>query len=411
MSRFSETREAFRMALQAIGANKARGILTTLGIVIGIVAVVTTMTAANGLGNSFRESVGSLGSDVLYVSRMPWIVMGRNFEFRNRPAVGVKEADKLTERIPSALAINPTTSTRRAVKFRSETFSNVDVIGTTHAQTMVSSALPELGRFLIEQDLQFKKPVCVIGAELRNRLFDRANPLNKKIKIGNFSYRVVGVMEVQGSASFFGGPDFDNQVFVPISTFVKHFGGRHRNFDIAVKAPSPEALDSFKYEVIGEMRKIRKLKPIEKDNFSINQMDSLLEMYNNVMGIVLLVGLIITGISLFVGGIGVMNIMFVSVTERTREIGIRKAIGAKRSTILSQFLFESSLITLIGGVLGVLISLGVTQIINELLMPARVSAPIVIVSLSLSVAVGVISGIIPALKASRLHPIDALRYE
>jgi len=396
----SEFKESFRIALQAIGANKARGILTTLGIVIGIVAVVTTMTAANGLGNSFKESVGALGSDVLYVSRMPWIVMGRNFEYRNRPGIGMKETQKLKKKLRNAMAVNPTTHTNRSVKYRSETLSNVGIIGTTEAHTLVTSSLPEFGRFITAMDVQNKKNICIIGSETRKRLFDKMDPINKKIKIGGNRFLVVGIMEKQGSASFFGGPDFDSQIYIPITSFIKNFGGRHRDFDIAVKAPSQEQLADFKYEVIGEMRNIRKLHPTSKDNFSINQMDSLLEMYNNVMGIVILVGLLITGISLFVGGIGVMNIMFVSVTERTREIGIRKAIGAKRRAILSQFLFESSIITLMGGAIGILCSYGITYLINKLLMPAQVSIPIIIISLALSVFVGLLSGLIPALKAS-----------
>jgi putative ABC transport system permease protein len=159
------------------------------------------------------------------------------------------------------------------------------------------------------------------------------------------------------------------------------------------------------------MRKIRKLKPTEKENFSINTMDTLIDVYNNVMGVVVLIGLIITGISLFVGGIGVMNIMFVSVTERTREIGIRKAIGARRKVILSQFLFESSTICLIGGIIGVILSFGVAYLINKFVLPATISLPIVIIALIISILTGIIAGFIPAFRASRLNPIDALRYE
>ena len=170
-------------------------------------------------------------------------------------------------------------------------------------------------------------------------------------------------------------------------------------------------MDDFEYEIIGEMRKIRKLKPTEKDNFAINSMDTLLDAYNNVMGVVVLIGLAITGISLFVGGIGVMNIMFVSVTERTKEIGIRKSIGAKRRSILSQFLYESSIICVIGGAIGVVISFGVAALINEFVMPASISIPIVIVALLISILTGVISGFIPALRASRLNPIDALAFD
>ena len=231
------------------------------------------------------------------------------------------------------------------------------------------------------------------------------------MKIGRYNFRVVGIMEKQGSSGFFGGPNFDRQIFVPISTFMKAFGSRNRQFDIAVKAPSQESMQDFRYEIIGEMRKIRKLKPTEEDNFSINSMDTLMKAYNNVMGVVILIGLVVTSISLFVGGIGVMNIMFVSVTERTREIGIRKALGATRRVILSQFLFEASVICLTGGLLGLIVSFGVTSLINKFVLPAAVSMPIAIIALLISILVGVLSGIIPAFRASRLNPIDALMYE
>jgi putative ABC transport system permease protein len=231
------------------------------------------------------------------------------------------------------------------------------------------------------------------------------------MKIGRASFLVVGVMEKQGGAGFFGGPNFDSQIFVPISSFMKSFGGRNRNFNIAVKAPATESLSEFEYELVGEMRKIRKLKPTEQDDFSVNQMTTLVNAYDRVIGVVILIGLVVTGISLFVGGIGVMNIMFVSVTERTREIGTRKAIGAKKRTILLQFLFESAIICLIGGLLGLLFSIGTTALIDKLLMPARLSVPIIIIALFISALVGIVSGFIPAYKAARLNPIDALRYE
>ena len=403
--------ESFKIALSAIKENKTRGILTTLGIIIGILAVVTTMTVANGLGNKFKESISAVGSDVLYVSRMPWVITGNFFEYRNRPNLTFKQGEKLERRLKSSRAVNPSTSTGKNVKYRSNVLEGVPIIGTTEDQIVVSTSLPDFGRFLTSVDVQNKKFACVIGTEIKDHLFKDIDPINKKMKIGRYNFRVVGIMEKQGSSGFFGGPNFDRQIFVPISTFMKAFGSRNRQFDIAVKAPSQESMQDFRYEIIGEMRKIRKLKPTEKDDFSINSMDTLMNAYNNVMGVVILIGLVVTSISLFVGGIGVMNIMFISVTERTREIGIRKALGAKRRVILSQFLFEASAICLTGGLLGLIVSFGVTSLINKFVLPAAVSMPIAIIALLISILVGVLSGIIPAFRASRLNPIEALRYE
>ena len=231
------------------------------------------------------------------------------------------------------------------------------------------------------------------------------------MRIGRTDFRVIGVMEKQGGA-FLGGPNFDRQVFVPITTFEKSLGGNraHEDVTIAVKAPRQEALRDLEYAVTGEMRKIRRLHPATPDNFSINKLDTLVGTFNNMMGVLLVVGLIVTSISLFVGAIGVMNIMFVTVTERTREIGIRKAVGARHSDILVQFLVEAVLVSFFGGVAGV-----IAGIIGSQFKIAGVQPVIAPYSIALAFGAAVLTGLFfgtyPAGRAAALRPIEALRFE
>jgi putative ABC transport system permease protein len=412
MSLAIDFRESLAIAVRALKANKARGALTTLGIIIGIVAVVTTMTAANGLQNKFRESFSAVGADVIYVSRMPWVIMNDFFLYRNRPPLQLREARALEDRMRGRAIVNPSVNSQRDLKYRDEVMEGIAVIGTTEKYSRVSSATPETGRFLTEFDVHFKRDVCVIGADIRDGLFKNIDPLQKKVLIGRTPFRVIGVMEKQGG-SFLGGPNFDRQVFIPIGSSLKAFGGTHGRQDVnlAVKAPNPATLADLEYEVIGEMRKIRGLRPTEGDNFSINKLDTLVGTFNNMIGVVLLVGLLVTSISLFVGAVGVMNIMFVSVTERTREIGIRKAVGATRRGILLQFLLESSAIGLLGGSIGIALAAGATALINAMLMPASLSLPILAIAVLVSIGVGVAAGILPAYRGARLDAVESLRYE
>ncbi len=404
--------ESIKIALSALRANKGRGALTTLGIIIGIVAVILTMTAANGLQNTFRQSLSAVGSDVIYVSQMPWVMMDDFFLFRNRPPIDLRQARALEEKMQGRAVVNPSMNDDRDLKYRSEVIEQVTVFGTTEKHILVSNVVPEDGRFLSAFDVMHKKNVAVIGTEIRDALFGSANPLNQQMKIGRTDFRVIGVMEEQGGNSF-DGPNFDRMVYVPISSYVRAFGGHRgrQEVNIAVKASSQEAVEMLEYEVTGEMRKIRRLRPSEDDNFSINKLDTLVDAFNNIMGIVLLVGLLVTSISLFVGGVGVMNIMFVSVTERTREIGIRKAIGAKKRNILFQFLFESAAICLLGGLIGIGIATALTAVLNATVMPASISIPILVTAILVSIGVGAVAGLVPAYRGARLDPIEALRYE
>lgn len=406
--------ESARISVAALLANKGRGALTALGIIIGIVAVITTMTAANGLANNFRETFSVIGADVVYVSRMPWIIRGNDefARFNRRPQITLDDGERLAEALRGRAVVNPSVNTRGSVRFGGKTLESTQITGTTDKMVVMAGTLPETGRFLMPFDLQYRRAVAVIGWDIKEKLFGQKDPIGEKLRVGGRDFRVIGVMARQGQGVF-GGTSTDVEVFIPVTTFAKIYSGLRRGFDVdlAVKGLDPAMLADLEYEVIGEFRKIQKLRPAQDDNFSINKLDTLVNAYNNIMGVVVGVGLVVTGIALFVGGVGVMNIMFVSVTERTREIGIRKALGARRRSLLMQFMFEAAVICLFGGLVGIGLAWLVTLLIDATLMPASLSPGIATLAILISVAVGMLAGIAPAWKGARQDPIEALRYE
>jgi len=405
---FSEFKEGMLIAFQAIRANKMRSVLTTLGIVIGIVSVTLMGTAIEGLDRAFNKSIAAIGADVLYVQKWPWGGGHDWWTIRNRKDIRIQHAKVIERQATLAKSVSPVTATRRNVKYERKVVESVVIMGTDADFTETSGATIAFGRFLTPAEADGGRPVCALGSEVAVNLFPNENPIGKVVKVGNYAYRVVGVFDKQGS--FLGMESLDNRVYVPINRFFKEFMSGRGGISVFVKAASLQQVDDAKEEVRGILRKARGLKPKQQDDFAINQQEIIIQTFNTIGVVIAGVGLFITGLSLFVGGIGIMNIMFVSVTERTREIGIRKAIGAPRRTILAQFLMESAALCLFGGLIGIAIAFPLSLIIDQVL-PTAMPLSIVGIALLVSVIVGVVSGFLPAYRASRLDPVEALRYE
>src|SRR6266404_1683211 len=406
---FVEIKEGLLIAWDAIRANKMRSVLTTLGIVIGIVTVTLMGTAINGLNTSFHQSLSTIGADVLFVDRTDWMINSREEwdKQRKRNLVDLQQVRLIEKQMPMARSIAPAVWTGQPVSYKNHDSTRVLIVATTDQYQETAGFTMAQGRFMSALEADAGRPICVLGVNIADRLFVNESAIGKKIRIGARLLEVIGVIEKQGS--FLGLPSIDNRVIIPIPQLLTGYT-RNPDFEIQVKVTRVDQVEDAKEELRGLMRKARHLAPGDPDDFAINQQEQIVKVFNSVAGTIGTVGLLITGLSLFVGGIGIMNIMFVSVAERTREIGVRKAIGAKRRTILVQFLIEAASICLLGGLIGMMIAWPLTLLMRKI-MPATMSPVIVGIALLVSLITGVLSGFFPAWRAARMNPVDALRNE
>jgi putative ABC transport system permease protein len=402
-----EVKEGLAIAFRAIRANKMRSVLTTLGIVIGIVSVTLMATAIEGIDRAFNKSAAAFGTDVLYIQKFPWMSNDDWATIRNRKNLEVHFASKIERQATYVDAVAPVVGSMRRVWRGTYSMEGVFASGTTHQYVNAAGMTLGDGRFFTAEESSGGRPVCVIGATVAENLFPREDPIGKTLRLGGFPYAVVGVCEKQGG--MFGQFTSDSRVFIPLYSFQNNFGSR-RDVTIQVRVPDLTKMEDAKMELEGIMRKLRNLSPGKPNDFNINQQEILTNFFGGVTMVIATVGLFITGMSLFVGGIGIMNIMFVSVTERTREIGIRKAIGAKRRSIMMQFLIEAAALCMIGGIIGLIIAFPLSLIVDQFL-PTAMPFSVIFIAIGISLAVGVISGFLPAFRAARMDPVEALRYE
>jgi len=409
--------ESIRVALQGLAANKLRSSLTMLGIIIGVGAVIALLALGEGTQAAITEEIQSIGSNLITV--MPGRFEGHGpGATSNVPAsltLADAEAIAAPGNVSGMLAVVPEFNNNADVVYGNENV-NVSIKGTTSDYLLAHNASPEIGEFFTEQHNTTAARVAVLGHQTAEDLFGGSDPLGRTIKINRVHFRVIGVMEEEGGGMGFSA---DEVVFIPLTTVQrKLFGGRATSgtswevSSIAVTLASEETMDAAVDDITWLLRQQHELKPGDDDDFSVMSQKDLLSTVEQVTGILTIFLGAIAAISLVVGGIGIMNIMLVSVTERTREIGIRKAVGAKRRDILMQFLVEAVVLSVIGGLLGILLGAGIAILVEQSgLMTTVVSADAVLLATGFSVAVGLFFGIYPSMRAARLHPIEALRYE
>jgi len=426
MKRFIyELEESWRIAYAQMRSNLTRSTLTALGVIIGIVAVTLMGTAISGIQVGFDKSMAVLGDDVLYVTQWPWKPVDDWWNYRDRKKIQTEYAETINRIIAATPNSNlmvavPTSSLMRSIKYGGNEVENVFTLGTTSDFTVTSTIDCKEGRFFNEIESRGGAQVVVIGYDVADVLFPSESPIDKFVLISGHLFKVIGVNARQGT--FLGLFSWDSMVAMPLAAFNKYFslkneldvrGENQGESDVRVKVKDKTKLAEAKDELTGIMRRARGLAPEKKEDFSINEQQAFKSTLDPVKNTIAIAGLFITGLSLFVGAIGIMNITFVSVKERTKEIGTRKALGARRRTILLQFLIESTALCLLGGFIGLTLAYFMCFGIGKAFpsFPIQFSFGLVVASMIVSVLTGLISGFAPAWSASRLDPVTALRYE
>ena len=411
MNLFSEIKEGLRIAGEAIRGNMLRSVLTTTGIVIGILTVTLMATAMEGLNGAFRDAISFIGTDVLYVDQREWFIdSDKKWDAAaKREKITLAQVRAVERGMSMASGVTPTVMHGiDSVRFKNRSSSMVLIVGTNEQFLTTGGVTLAAGRFMTRMEAGGNRDLCVVGSEVAEKLFLQESPLGQKIRVGNESLEVIGVLEKRGSV--LGQMSLDNQVVIPIGKMFRGFRW-DPSCTIQVKVDDPTRIEAAREELRGLMRKIRRVPPGVDDDFAINQQEQLLNQFKKVSAVIASAGFFITGLSLFVGGIGIMNIMFVSVAERTHEIGIRKAIGAKRRTILLQFLIEAASICVLGGTIALLIAGVLVQVARHYLPRVALSPSVILLALAVAIVTGVVSGFLPAWRAARMSPVDALRNE
>ena len=405
-------KESFWMAIDAIRQNKLRSMLTLLGISIGVFSVIGVMTAIRTLESSVQSGLNVFAANTFVIQKYPSIQIGRSDKkIRNRKNIDYDQYKKLKERakLPVLISVSEGSSIRN-VKYKDKSLKNyVDLLGGDEGSIRIYKTFISDGRNLAYDDVRYARNVCVLGMDVVDRLFPFEDPISKKIQIEGLNYYVVGITERQGEAF---GQSQDNYIAIPITNYLQKFSNKWTTLSINVEAPSEKDYDKTREEAIGIMRTIRKVKAGEDNDFEIETNDEMIETFAGFTGGIKLFALFVSIIALVVAGIGIMNIMLVSVTERIKEIGIRKAIGATKQDILTQFLMEAVFLSEFGGIVGIIMGISGGNLVSFIFnIPAVIPFDWAIIGLFVCSIIGIGFGIYPAWKAAQLDPIESLRFE